>query len=79
MVPDGTKIAFTSERDGNFEIYIMNADGSAQTRLTADPATDWAPTWQPSDRISFASDRMGTDDVWSMRPDGSGLAPGWDP
>src|SRR5919109_104221 len=32
--PDGSKIAFYSERDGNAEIYVMNADGSDQTRLT---------------------------------------------
>ena len=31
--PDGTKIAFTSDRDGNFEIYVMNADGTNPTRL----------------------------------------------
>ena len=37
--PDGTKIAFASDRDGNFEIYTMNADGTNQTRITNDPAT----------------------------------------
>ncbi len=40
--PDGSKIAFTSDRDGNNEIYIMNADGSEQTRLTNNPADDAA-------------------------------------
>ena len=35
--PDGTKIAFTSGRDGSHEIYAMNADGSNQTRLTGRP------------------------------------------
>ena len=37
--PDGSKIAFSSDRDGNYEIYVMNADGSNQTRLTNNPAT----------------------------------------
>ena len=37
---DGSKIAFQSNRDGNEEIYIMNADGSGQTRLTDNPAED---------------------------------------
>lgn len=47
--PDGTRIAFTSARDGNFEIYLMNADGSCETRLTRTPRIDefdlsWRPT-----------------------------------
>jgi len=42
-----TKIAFTSERDGNDEIYVMNADGSGQTNLTNDAAVDCSPAWRP--------------------------------
>ncbi len=38
--PDGTRIAYRSERDGNPEIYVMNADGSGELDLTNDPATD---------------------------------------
>jgi Tol biopolymer transport system component len=45
--PDGTKIAFNSERDGNREIYVMNADGSGLTRLTNNDASDWDPAWSP--------------------------------
>jgi Tol biopolymer transport system component len=45
--PDGSKIAFRSNRDGNAEIYTMNADGTSQTRLTNDAATDNSPDWQP--------------------------------
>ena len=45
--PDGTKIAFASLRDGNSEIYTMNADGSSQTRITNDPGAQWDPSWQP--------------------------------
>ncbi|MFP4466164.1 MAG: TolB family protein, partial [Candidatus Goldiibacteriota bacterium] len=44
--PDGSKIAFTSDRDGNDEIYVMNADGSGQVRLTNDAADDIYPAWQ---------------------------------
>jgi len=44
---DGRRIAFTSDRDGNREIYVMNADGSGQTRLTHDPAEDDTPSWRP--------------------------------
>lgn len=42
-----TKIAFPSYRDGNNEIYIMNADGSEQRNLTNNPAHDWIPSWSP--------------------------------
>ena len=45
--PDGTRIAFGSNRDGNGEIYVMNADGSGQTRLTNNPAEDAVPAWSP--------------------------------
>ena len=41
------RIAFVSERDGNAEIYVMNADGSGQTRLTNNPANDSIPACGP--------------------------------
>jgi len=44
--PDGTKIAFSSARDGQQELYVMNADGSDQRRLTDNPARDESPDWQ---------------------------------
>ena len=40
-------IAFVSDRDGNGEIYVMNTDGSGQTRLTNNPAVDASPSWSP--------------------------------
>ena len=45
--PDGTKIAFSSARDGQQELYVMNADGSDPRRLTDNPARDESPDWQP--------------------------------
>ncbi|OPD56271.1 exosporium leader peptide-containing protein [Bacillus anthracis] len=42
-----SKIAFTSDRDGNFEIYIMNVDESNQTRLTINPYIDSEADWSP--------------------------------
>ena len=52
------KIVFYSDRDGNYEIYTMNADGSNQTRLTFNQAGDFAPAWSPNGRqIVFASFR----------------------
>ncbi len=45
--PDGTQIAFASERDGNWEIYTMNADGSQKQRITNHEAKDMDPDWRP--------------------------------
>lgn len=42
---DGSKIVFVSLRDGNSEIYVMDADGSNQTNLTNNPARDWNSDW----------------------------------
>ena len=39
--PDGTKIAFNSYRDGNWEIYVMDANGDNSARLTNNNAADW--------------------------------------
>ena len=67
------KIAFVTDRDGNFEIYVMNADGSGQTRLTNDPASDLGPAWSPDGtQIAFASDRDGNSEIYVMNADGSG-------
>ena len=52
--PDGERIAFASERDGNPELYVMNADGSAVTRLTYNDAADIFPAWSPNgNKIAF--------------------------
>jgi len=74
--PDGSKIAFTSNRDGNPEIYVANRDGSALRRLTNHPAGDTSATWSPSSaQIAFISDRTGTNQpqLYVVNADGSGL------
>ena len=45
--PDGSKIAFSSSRDGNSDIYTMNADGSNVNRLTNNPSLELECTWGP--------------------------------
>jgi len=70
--PAASKIAFTSGRDGNNEIYVVNGDGSGLTRLTIDPAWDAQPTWSPDGRrIAFMSFREGKSGIWVMTADGS--------
>jgi Tol biopolymer transport system component len=70
------KIAFQSDRDGNWEIYVMNADGSGQTRLTFNAAADTEPAWSPDgSKIAFVSTRdsaVGSSDIYVMNADGSG-------
>src|SRR5205814_2334939 len=59
--------------DGNFEIYVMHADGSAPTRLTSSPGADVQPTWSPDGRqIAFTSHRDGNAQIYVMNADGSG-------
>ena len=71
---DPRQIAFTSSRDGNDEIYVMNADGSGVTRLTDHPGRDTSPDWSPDGRqIAFTSERDGNDEIYVMNADGSGV------
>lgn len=70
---DGTRIAFVSSRDGNDEIYLMHADGTHQSRLTLNPASDLYPRFSPdSSRIVFFSDRGGDPDIYVMNAAGLG-------
>ena len=71
--PDGHQIAFVSAPDRSQEIYVMNADGSPQTRLTNNLADDYSPAWSPDGRqIAFISDRDGNNEIYVMNADGSG-------
>ena len=66
------RIAFESKRDGNYEIYVMNGDGSEQTRLTNNQWDDFNPAWSPDGmRIAFSSERDGNWDIYVMNSDGS--------
>jgi uncharacterized protein YjdB len=75
--PDGSRIAFVSQRDGrgNPEIYVMNADGTGTTRVTNDPLTDGRPSFTPDGQtIVFHSSRTGGKlQIWSVNVDGTGL------
>ena len=72
---DGSRIVFESSRDGNREIYVMNANGSNQIRLTNDPARDELPAFSPDgSKIVFVSDRGGANnkDIYVMNANGTG-------
>jgi len=66
------EIVFTSNRDGNDEIYVMNADGSNQTRLTNNNVKDWFPKWSPDgEKIAYFSEINGKNQLFVMNKDGS--------
>src|SRR5262245_47152546 len=70
-LPPYYRIAFASSRDGNAEIYMMNADGSHLTNLTNNPADDGSPVWSPSGhQIAFVSSRD-NGGIYVMNADGS--------
>lgn len=55
--PDGTRIAFDSNRDGDREIYVMNADGTNPVNLTQNPDDwDFNPSWGPVPALGVASE-----------------------
>ena len=85
--PDGAKIAFASNRAGSsqapetpftppeWQLYVISADGSGETRLTFDGTVNVSPTWSPDGtRIAFQSDRDGDPDIYVVNSDGTGLS-----
>ena len=70
--PDGESIVYSSDRDGNGEIYLMGIFGTDQKNLTNNPAGDWSPSWSPDGKkIVFTSDRGGVQSIHTMDADGS--------
>ena len=70
LVAPPEKIAFSSNRDGNDEIYVMNPDGSGQTRLTNDAGSDLHPSFTADESlITFSSTRDGNAEIYVMNGD----------
>jgi Tol biopolymer transport system component len=65
--PDGTRIAFESTRNGNPEIWVMNADGSDPVNVSDAAGVDTEPAWSPDgSQITFTSNRAGEYDLWAV-------------
>src|SRR5690606_30696580 len=73
--PDGSMLAFMSNRSGNNDIWIVNRDGSGLRNLTNTPnASEGSPTWSPNGQmIAFTSDRAGRPQLYVMNITGTGL------
>lgn len=89
--PDGSRIAWASNRSGNMEVWVANANGSGAHAVTRSAASDTAPTWSPTGReIAFTSNRGGTPQIYVMDAEGLNVrrlstvgnyndAPAWNP
>lgn len=70
--PDGRQLAYMSDHDGDWNIYMVTVPEGYVSRLTDDPARDVLPAWSPDGRhIAFVSDRNGAWGVYLMESDGS--------
>ena len=70
--PDGSQVVFTSDRGGQPQIYVMNADGSGQNRISFGGGSYSTPVWSPrGDLIAFTKQAGGQFHIGVMRPDGS--------
>lgn len=70
------RLAFSSNRDGNPEIYVVKLDGGSPVRLTQNNANDWLPDWSPDGtKIAFTSYRTGSYDLWIMQANGNAQTP----
>lgn len=91
QAPTTAKIAFSSNRNGHSDIYVMNPNGRAPVRLTDHPGGELRPVWSPTgEHILFRSDRDGEWDLYIMKADGTNVqkvfediasrsSPSWDP
>ena len=69
-----SRLAFLSDRDGDSEIYLINADGTGLVQLTHNSVGDLAAVWSPdSSRLVFLSDRDGDSEIYLINADGTGL------
>ena len=66
--PDGSQLAFVSNREGNPEIYVVNLNGGAPENLSQHSGLDLSPAWSHDGRfIAFVSNRDGQNDLYAVR------------
>jgi eukaryotic-like serine/threonine-protein kinase len=69
--PDGKRLVFQSW-GGQEDLFVANADGTAETQITNDTFKDRLPRWSPDgNRLAFYSNRSGAFEIWTIKPDGS--------
>lgn len=72
--PSGDRVAFTSTREGNQELFVTRIDGGDWTRLSSQPGIDAHPAWSPDGKtIAFSTDRWGDLEIALIDPDGTNL------
>ncbi|WP_028315678.1 TolB family protein [Desulfatibacillum aliphaticivorans] len=70
--PDGSKLAYTSNLEGNFDIWAVSYPKGEKTRLTRSPSYDGEPSWSPDgSRIAFISSRSGHREIWTIDAGGA--------
>jgi Tol biopolymer transport system component len=89
--PDGGRVAFSADQNGDVNLFAVNADGSNLQQITAEPGQDQQPSWSPDgSRIVFATNRDGQFEIYVINADGSNpvrltnngvddLQPAWSP
>jgi len=72
LSPDRTRVVFSSNRGGSYDLYLMDVDGRNLRRLTTDPGTEWEPVWTPDgSRIVYTGIPQGAQaQLHVLRPDG---------
>ncbi len=74
--PDGQRIAFDFNAEGNIDIYVIRASGGKPIALTTDPADDVAPSWSRDGKwVYFTSKRTGRYEVWKVSAGGGKAVP----
>jgi len=71
---DGSRIVWARRTGDDYEIFVMNSDGSGVTQLTNDAADDRCPSWSPDgNKLAFHSDADGDTEIYVMASDGSSI------